>query len=100
MGFDWATYKKTILNFDAMFQMLPYPTYDSQKDTAWMQQILKRIDYENGVGSDPVFDWIPKREDICYEAWPKSPKCKSGLFRFDNYGSDKDGNKITNQNFE
>lgn len=100
MGFDWATYKKTILNFDAMFEMLPYPTYDSQKDTPWMQQIMKRIDYENGVGNDPVFDWIPKRDDVCYEAWPKAPKCKSGLWRLDNYGSDKDGNKITNQNFE
>lgn len=99
-GFDWSTFKKTVYNFSSMYQMIPYNTFNSQKDTDWMKKIMKRIDYENGKTDDPVFEWLPTKEERCYLDWPDSPNCRSGLYVLDNYGSDKDGNKITNDNLK
>jgi hypothetical protein len=64
-----------------------------------MKKVMARIDYEEGRSNDPVWDWLPTKEEKCYLAWPDSPNCRSGLYVMDNYGSDKDGNKITNENF-
>jgi hypothetical protein len=100
MGFDWKTYKNTLLTLSSMFQMMPYPTYDSQKNQPWMQTIMNRIAYDNGQSSDPVFNWLPSRDDICYDAWPKANKCRSGLVEFDGWGSDMNGTKITNANLQ
>lgn len=99
-GFDWPTFKKTVANFSSMWQMVPYGTYETQKDTAWMKKIMKRIDYENGKSQDPVFKWLPTKEERCFLDWPSNPNCRSGLYVLDNYGSDKDGTPITNKNLK
>jgi hypothetical protein len=80
--------------------MIPSDTYASQQGTAWMQKVMKRIDYENGKTSDPIFSWLPLREERCYNDYPSAPLCRSGLYVMDGYGSDKDGNQITNANFQ
>ena len=80
--------------------MIPYATYETQKDTAWMKKVMQRIAYEEGKTEDPVWDWLPTKEERCFLDWPSNPNCRSGLYLFDNYGSDKNGKKITNENLK
>lgn len=101
LGLDWKTFKKSVGTFPAVLHLLPYKTYQSQKNQPWMQKILARIAYEKGHSSDPVFSWMPPRTEVCYPNFPSASTCSSGLEVMDVYGTHPDQQtKITNSNFE
>lgn len=83
-GINMAQWKASIGSFQAGFELSPYPTYGSQANQPWMKKILKRIEYEQGKSSDPVFSFLPPREEICYKTFDNK-NCRSGLEVFDNY---------------
>ena len=83
-GINMAEWKSAIGTFAVIFELAPYPTYYSQASQPWMQKIMKRIDYENGKSSDPVYPFLPTKDQICYTKFNKK-NCHSGLEVFDNF---------------
>lgn len=100
LGLDLDTFRASVGSFPSTLQLLPYQTYLTQKDQTWMKKIMSRIEYEEGRSSDPVFSWLPRRDQICYPDFPSTKTCRSGLKVLDNYGTTHDGVKITNANFK
>lgn len=101
LGLDYKTFKKSVGTFASVLQLLPYETYETQKNTPWMKQIKRRIAYERGQSNDPVFSWMPPRTEVCYPKFPSNSKCTSGLEVMDHYGTFPDQKtRITNLNFE
>lgn len=86
LGIDMRTFKKTLGVFSSMYQLLPNGCYSINAKEQWMQDIMKRIAYEKGQGEDPVYPWMPKRDEVCYEKYPDSNKCISGLFDYSKLG--------------
>jgi hypothetical protein len=58
-----------------------------------------RVRYEMGESEDPVFDWMPKRDQVCYSKYPDRKYCASGLQRPDTYGQLL-GEDITDSNLK
>ena len=83
-GINMAEWKVAIGTFTVAFELSPYPTYATQAGQPWMQKIMKRIDYENGKSSDPVFPFLPTKDKICYTKFTQK-NCNSGLEVWDNY---------------
>lgn len=92
LGIDMATWKTLAGSFSAIFELLPKQTYLSQKDTPWLQKILQRVAYEKGESEDPVFDFLPKITENCYQNFTHS-YCRSGIQPFDRF-ADYKGEKI------
>lgn len=86
LGIDFPTFKATLGNFTSMYQLLPNDYKLLNKGTDWMNKVEARIAYEKGDSEDPVFDWMPKRDQVCYSKYPDRKYCISGLQRPDNYG--------------
>ena len=86
IGLDMKTFKEAVGTFPVGFELSPATTYTSQASQPWMQKILNRIKYENGQSSDPVFDFLPLRDAICYPKF-NDKKCVSGLQDFSHFGT-------------
>lgn len=99
LGIDMRTFKRTLGVFTSMYQLLPNTCYSTQSGEAWMQKIMQRIAYEEGKSEDPVFDWMPKRDQVCYEKYPKSNQCISGLHDYQSFGKVLD-QEITASNLQ
>lgn len=100
LGVDYTTYVNSIGTFASVWQLAPYETYYTQKDTEWMAVLKKRIAYENGLSEDPVFSFLPMREEVCYPKYPSSKYCKSGLFVYSSFGLTKEKEIIDASNFK
>jgi hypothetical protein len=96
-GIDFPTFKNSLATFSSMYQLLPNDYLTANAGKPWMQKIQARVAYEKGQSNDPVFDWMPKRDQVCYDKYPDNKYCISGLVRPDNYGSIL-GNPITDSN--
>lgn len=99
-GLDFKTFTNSVETFASMLQMMPHEVFHTQRDTDWVKKILARVAYENGESEDPVFTFFPKREEICYPKFPSRNLCRSGLTDYKNFGSTKDGEQITAENFK
>lgn len=99
LGIDMKTFRHSLGIFTSMYQLLPNKCYAVNQGEPWMEKIMKRIEYEQGKSDDPVFGWMPKRDEICFEKYPKSKNCISGLFDFKNFGQIL-GEEITVSNLE
>lgn len=100
VGLDYKTFSHSIATFASMWQLIPHDAFYTQRSSDWMQTILKRIAYEKGESDDPVFDFFPKREEICYPKFPSRKNCRSGLIDYSSFGTTKDGEQITAENFK
>lgn len=98
LGIDFKTFKKTLGDYTSMYQLLPNDYRTLNKDEDWMKKIQARVAYEKGESEDPVFDWMPKRDEVCFEKYPDRKYCISGLQRPDTYGQFM-GQNITDTNF-
>lgn len=96
IGLDMKTWKVLAGTWPTIFELSPRLTYASQASQPWMQQIMQRIQYENGQSSDPVFSFLPTKSQLCYPNFSKAT-CQSGLEVLDNYGT-LTGQPITNAN--
>lgn len=79
----------------SVYELLPSNTYMKHSKEEWMMKIKERIRYEMFKTNDPVFDWLPGRNEICFKMLDH--KCKSGLFDFWDFG-DIQGHKIHPEN--
>ena len=86
LGIDMKTWKILASSFPSIFELLPPPTFTSQRDQAWMQNVINRLKYENGTSTDPVFDFLPSKDQTCYPSFNQS-KCRSGLEEYDHWAS-------------
>lgn len=98
LGIDMKTWKALAGSFPSIFELMPPPTYTTQASQAWMKKILARIAYEEGKSSDPIFDWLPTKSQICYPNFNQN-MCTSGLEVFDDYAVFKQG-VVTNSNLK
>lgn len=95
-GLDMRTFKLSIGSMTSMYQLTPSMTYLSEAGKPWMQKIVDRIKYESGQSADPVFNWMPAKDQTCYPNF-NSKSCRSGLEMYDNFG-DYQGTPITPKN--
>lgn len=86
LGIDMPTWIRIAGSFPSVFELAPQPSFVTQTGQTWMQRILARIAYENGTSSDPVYPWMPLRNDSCYQNFTNK-SCSSGLFIMDHYAS-------------
>jgi len=98
IGLNFKVFKEAIGDFTSLYELAPTQTFQTQRDQPWMKKILSRIDYEQGKSEDPIFDWLPKREDICFTEYTNS-KCSSGLYDYTDIGSML-GQPMTVNNFQ
>ena len=98
IGLDYKTYWASVGSFASLFELLPFATYSTQTTQPWFQKIAARIAYEEGRASDPVFSWLPTRDEDCYLRFTNK-RCRSGLEVMDDYGKTLEGQPITNNNF-
>lgn len=87
LGIDFPTFKASLGTFSSMYQLLPNDYLAVNQGKPWLQKVQARIQYERGQSQDPVFSWMPKRDEVCYSKYPSRPNCISGLERPDNYGT-------------
>ena len=85
-GLDMQTFKKSAGTFPSILEMAPSMLYSREADQLWMKKVKERIAYENNESDDPVFDWLPTREQVCYQQYSQKT-CRSGLQTFDNFGT-------------
>lgn len=93
LGLTQPIYQSVIPNFTALFQLMPSDVWHNQKEEQWMKLIKKRIAYERGEHDDPVFNFFPRRDDVCYTNF-QDKKCISGLEEYHHWGSMSDGTPI------
>jgi len=96
-GIDMRTWKLSAGSFLSIFELAPWTTYTTQASQPWMQKIKARIAYEQGQSSDPVFNFLPTKDKICFSKFTNK-NCASGLEDFEQYGSYL-GNPLTNANY-
>lgn len=96
LGIDMKTWKTLGGTFPGVFKLLPTATYLTQADKPWMKLIQKRIQYEKGEISDPIFDFLPSKGDTCFENF-NHKQCLTGLEVFDSYATYMSSN-IDNSN--
>ena len=101
-GIDLSTFMSTIGNFSSVWQLLPLPTFSTQAEKHWMRKVMTRIAYENGEIEDPVFDFLPPRNHVCFANFEpeEKTKCSSGLYYFQRYGTTAENEVIDNQSLE
>lgn len=97
IGIDMKTWKRLAGSFGSIFELLPQKTFLTQADQLWMKKIMARVQYELGKSDDPVFDFLPKREYICFKNFDKK-NCLVGFEEFDNYATTYLGERISNKN--
>ena len=98
IGIDMKTWMILGSTFPAILELMPPTTYMTQKDQPWLQKVLARISYEAGLTSDPVYDFLPTRDQTCYPNF-KSFKCGTGMEPIEYYGSYV-GMKLNNTNIK
>lgn len=86
LGIDMPTWIRIAGSFPSVFELGPQPSFTTQVGQSWMQKIIARIAYENGTSSDPVYPWLPLRNDSCFQNFTNK-SCSSGLFVMDHYAS-------------
>lgn len=69
IGLDVKTDKEGIFTFSSLLALLPIPVVSKVAKEDWFQLIKKRIAYEKGQSNNPVFDFLPKRDDTCYTSY-------------------------------
>ncbi len=96
-GLDMRTWKLSVGSFLSVFELCPTRTYLTQASQPWLQKLLRRIDYEQGKASDPVFPFLPTKDQVCYSKF-NDRNCRSGLEVYDNYATYL-GSPLTNANY-
>lgn len=99
LGIDFPTFKATLGDYTSMYQLIPNDYRLHNKGKEWMNKVEARIAYEKGQSQDPVFDWMPSKDTVCYEKYPDRKFCESGLQRPDTYGKFM-GEDITDANLQ
>jgi hypothetical protein len=97
-GINMKAFMMSAGSFPSIVELAPSLLYSTQKSQPWMQKILKRIDYENGISTDPVFDFLPSRDQVCYPNYNQK-MCRSGLYNFVDFGKYLGSYQITLNNY-
>ena len=93
-GLDFKSFKLSAGSFPSMLELAPSLIYSKAANEPWMKQIKARISYESNQSNDPVFNWLPTREQVCYPNF-KDKFCRSGLQDYGNFGTYLKDFKIT-----
>lgn len=93
-GLDMKTFKLSAGSFSSILELAPSLIYSKEASSPWMKKVKDRIAYENKQSNDPVFDWLPKREEICYPNYNQK-LCRSGLQNFDYFGTYLKNTRLT-----
>ena len=93
-GLDFKSFKFSAGTFPSILELAPSLIYSKAANEPWMKQIKARISYELKQSNDPVFSWLPTRDQICYPNY-EDKFCRSGLQDYEYFGTYLNYSKIT-----